>query len=111
MFLSNDLRNLSKVATLVQVEPVFEVIQLTKCIRQLAPTIKKHSPGQYLGAISEPKLANLNLALVHNPEWEETMPNLQPVSLFEYLLCASSGTSKLTPFLEEISSLNLVPSI
>ena len=49
--------------------------------------------------------------MVDNPERKETAPNLEPSTLFEYFLCVSSGTSKLTAFLEEMSSLDVVPSI
>ena len=38
----------------------FKVIQLTKCIRQLSPTINKHSPGRNVGAIGEPQLASVS---------------------------------------------------
>ena len=68
MFLSNDLHNLCKVATLkVRFEPVFEVIQLLKCICQLTPTIKKTLPrifGRYLGTIGEPQLINLSPTII-----------------------------------------------
>ena len=61
MFPSNDLRNLRKVATL-EVHQFLKLYNLQNIFASWHPLLKKHSPGQYLGTIGKPQLANLSPA-------------------------------------------------